>query len=134
MPVQCLMKIAYYHLRQRSIAHASRCGSMQGRLALRRLVATRCWPSTEAQDRVRRLAGKKWIELEFVFTTRIGTPLDAAGERRDFRTVIRRAPGIDATYWRRRVRLVTINATPSGGSAVARVRHVLVEVEFAGRR
>jgi integrase len=53
----------------------------------------------EAQDRVRLFAGKKWIEMGLVFTTRIGTPLDAADVRRDFRTAIRGAPGIDADAW-----------------------------------
>src|SRR3954467_9288046 len=41
-------------------------------------------------------AGLKWIEMGLVFTTRIGTPLDAADVRRGFRAAIRRAPGIDA--------------------------------------
>src|SRR4051812_27243607 len=53
----------------------------------------------ETQDRMRVEAGPKWIEMGLVFTTRIGTPLDAADVRRDFRAAIRRAPGIDADAW-----------------------------------
>ncbi len=44
-------------------------------------------------------AGPKWIDMGLVFTTRIGTPLDAADVRRDFRTAIRGAPGVDADAW-----------------------------------
>jgi integrase len=43
------------------------------------------------QEMVRVNAGRKWIEMGLVFTTRIGTPLDAADVRRDFRTAIRRS-------------------------------------------
>jgi len=53
----------------------------------------------ETQDRMRVEAGPKWIEMGLVFTTRIGTPLDAADVRRDFRAAIRWAPGIDADAW-----------------------------------
>jgi integrase len=53
----------------------------------------------EIQDRMRVEAGPKWIEMGLVFTTRIGTLLDAADVRRDFRAAIRRAPGIDADVW-----------------------------------
>jgi integrase len=53
----------------------------------------------QTQDRKRAEAGPKWIEMGLVFTTRIGTPLDAADVRRDFRAVIRQAPGIDADAW-----------------------------------
>jgi integrase len=44
-------------------------------------------------------AGEKWIDLGLVFTTRYGTPLDAADVRRDLRAAIRRASGIDPEAW-----------------------------------
>jgi integrase len=53
----------------------------------------------ETQDRMRSEAGPKWIEMGLVFATRIGTPLDAADVRRDFRAAIRQARGIDADAW-----------------------------------
>jgi integrase len=43
--------------------------------------------------------GARWIDLGLVFTTRYGTPLDAADVRRDFRTAIREAEGIDPKQW-----------------------------------
>jgi integrase len=51
------------------------------------------------QARLRAEAGRKWIDLGLVFTTRFGTPLDAADVRRDFRAAIGRVPGIDADDW-----------------------------------
>jgi integrase len=41
-------------------------------------------------------AGTKWIDPGLVFTTRYGTPLDAADLRRDFRAAIPKAQGVDA--------------------------------------
>lgn len=73
-------------LSRRTLALPARCAKA--------LVAHR-----EAQDRLRLLAGKKWIEMGLVFTTRMGTPLDAADVRRDFRSAIRLAPGIDPDAW-----------------------------------
>ena len=51
------------------------------------------------QAKMQAEAGEKWIDLGLVFTTRYGTPLDAADVRRDFRAAIRRASGIDADAW-----------------------------------
>jgi integrase len=51
------------------------------------------------QARMRAEAGEKWNDLGLVFTTRYGTPLDAADVRRDFRAAIDRARGIDADDW-----------------------------------
>jgi integrase len=51
------------------------------------------------QARLQAEAGKKWIDLGLVFTTRYGTPLDVADVRRDFRAAIGRAPAIDADAW-----------------------------------
>jgi Phage integrase family len=52
-----------------------------------------------AQQRMRAEPGAPWIDLGLVFTTRYGTPLDAADVRRDFRTAIREAEGIDPKQW-----------------------------------
>ena len=53
----------------------------------------------EDQDKDRESAGKRWIELGLVFTSRYGTPLDSADVRRDFRTAIRTAKGLDPKQW-----------------------------------
>jgi integrase len=75
----------------------------------------------EAQDRAWLLAGKKWIEMGLVFTTRIGTPLDAADVRRDFRVAIRRVPGIDADAWTpRELRHSFVSLLSDGGVPLKR--------------
>jgi integrase len=51
------------------------------------------------QAQLRGEAGEKWIDLGLVFTTRHGTPLDAADVRRDLRAAIGQAKGIDADEW-----------------------------------
>jgi integrase len=52
-----------------------------------------------AQEQMRIEAGERWVDLGLVFTTRYGTPLDAADVRRDFRAAIRGAKGVDADEW-----------------------------------
>jgi len=44
-------------------------------------------------------AGSRWHDSGLVFTTRFGTALDAADVRRDFRTVMRGAEGINPKDW-----------------------------------
>jgi integrase len=53
----------------------------------------------QEQDRLRELAGPRWVERGVVFTSRHGRPLDSTDVRRDFRTEIRRAPRIDLKTW-----------------------------------
>jgi len=52
----------------------------------------------EQQDRDRMRAGSRWQEHGLVFTTKVGTPLDAANVRRGFRRVVKKA-GLDAKDW-----------------------------------
>jgi hypothetical protein len=47
------------------------------------------------QKRERLLAGDQWHESGLVFTTKLGTEMDAANVRRDFRHALKLAPGID---------------------------------------
>jgi hypothetical protein len=49
-------------------------------LCVRALVTRRA-----QQDAERRAAGERWHETGLVFTTRLGTAMDAANVRRDFR-------------------------------------------------
>jgi len=51
------------------------------------------------QARDREMAGAQWHESGFVFTTRVGTPLDAANVRRELRRALHLVPGIDASDW-----------------------------------
>jgi len=53
----------------------------------------------DRQDQERTAAGSRWHDNGLVFTTRYGTALSPANVRRDFRTAIRRAPGVDAGEW-----------------------------------
>jgi integrase len=50
----------------------------------------------QEEDRIR--AGSRWSDLGLVFTTKIGTTLDAANVRRAFRRVTR-AAGLDPRMW-----------------------------------
>ena len=43
------------------------------------------------QDEERQIAGAQWKETGFVFTTRIGTPLDARGVIRNFHRILKNA-------------------------------------------
>jgi integrase len=51
------------------------------------------------QDAERAVAGPRWHDTGLVFTTRYGTPLSSANVRRDFRTAIKNAAGINAGEW-----------------------------------
>jgi integrase len=47
----------------------------------------------------RRQAGERWEDHGLVFPSRVGTPIDASDLRRDFRTAITGAEGIDPAQW-----------------------------------
>lgn len=47
----------------------------------------------------RRLAGQRWQETGLVFSSAVGTELDAANVRRAFRKVLEKAKGIEAADW-----------------------------------
>jgi integrase len=51
------------------------------------------------QDAERRGAGEQWQETGLVFTTRLGTAMDAANVRRDFRRALASVPGLDPEQW-----------------------------------
>ncbi len=53
----------------------------------------------DRQDQERTAAGSRWHDNGLVFTTRYGTALSPANVRRDFRTAISRASGVDAGEW-----------------------------------
>ncbi len=51
------------------------------------------------QQQHRRAAADAWQDTGLVFTTTLGTPLDAANVRRDLRRALRQVPGINPNDW-----------------------------------
>jgi integrase len=51
------------------------------------------------QETMRATAGDRWRHLNIVFCTALGTELDAANVRRDFRRVVDRTPGLNSAEW-----------------------------------
>ena len=51
------------------------------------------------QARERQEAGDRWVDLDLVFPSRVGTPMDRNNARRDFRAALARVPGIDPDEW-----------------------------------
>ncbi len=51
----------------------------------------------QAKDRL--AAGERWTETGLVFTTRLGTGMDAANVRRDLRRALALVPGLDPADW-----------------------------------
>jgi integrase len=63
-------------------------------LCVRALVTQRA-----QQDAERRAAGEQWHGTGLVFTTRLGTAMDAANVRRDFRRALAAVPGLNPEEW-----------------------------------
>jgi integrase len=63
-------------------------------LCVRALVTRRA-----QQDAERHAAGEQWHETGLVFTTRLGTAMDAANVRRDFRRTLALVPGLKPEEW-----------------------------------
>jgi integrase len=51
------------------------------------------------QEYERELAGGRWKDHGLVFASKVGTPLDPAHVRRDFRAAIKGIPGLDPMDW-----------------------------------
>lgn len=51
------------------------------------------------QNEDRFKAGEQWQETGLVFTTTVGTAMDAANVRRDFRRALKAVPGLDPEEW-----------------------------------
>ena len=73
------------------------------RLTQRVALPTRCVEALRAQvaeqQRDRSAAEDRWHENGLVFTSRVGTALDPAHVRRDVRTAIAGAQGVDPAEW-----------------------------------
>ena len=74
----------------------------------------------QAKDQL--AAGERWTETGLVFTTRLGTGMNAANVRRDLRRALALVPGLDPADWTPRelrhsfVSLLSMPACPSGTS------------------
>ncbi|WP_166850830.1 tyrosine recombinase XerC [Isoptericola sp. BMS4] len=78
------------------------------------------------QEADRARAGSDWAETGHVFTTSVGTPLDAANVRRAFRSALKFVPSVDAKEWTpRELRHSFVSLMSAGGAAVEQIAHVV---------
>jgi site-specific recombinase XerD len=69
--------------------------------------------------------GERWVDLDLVFTTSLGTPLDAANVRRAFRRVAA-AAGLDAAAWTpRELRHSFVSLLSSTGLSIEDISHLV---------
>lgn len=75
-------------------------------------------------DRAR--AGSQWKETGLVFTTSLGTGLDAANVRRAFRSALKQVQSVDPADWTpRELRHSFVSLMSAGGAAVEQIAHVV---------
>lgn len=78
----------------------------------------------QVADKVK--AGNTWTDSGLVFTTTLGTPLDAANVRRGFRSALKLVPGIDPAEWTpRELRHSFVSLMSLGGAAVEKISDVV---------
>ena len=78
-----------------------------------------------AQLQTRVAAGERWAGLDLVFSTALGSPLDAANVRRAFRRVAESA-GLDARVWTpRELRHSFVSLLSSTGLAIEDISHLV---------
>jgi site-specific recombinase XerD len=79
----------------------------------------------KAQLQSRVAAGERWAGLDLVFTTRLGSPLDAANVRRAFRRVAATA-GLDPAAWTpRELRHSFVSLLSSTGVSIEDISHLV---------
>ena len=79
----------------------------------------------EVQRQSRLEAGERWVDLDLVFASRIGTPLDAANVRRGFRAVVA-AAGLPAQDWTpRELRHSFVSLLSSSGMSIEDISHLV---------
>jgi integrase len=77
------------------------------------------------QLQVRVAAGERWVDLDLVFATSLGSPLDAANVRRAFRRVAV-AAGLDAATWTpRELRHSFVSLLSSTGLSIEDISHLV---------
>ncbi|GAB2471397.1 site-specific integrase [Xylanimonas ulmi] len=78
------------------------------------------------QSAARVKAGAAWQETGFVFTTTLGTPLDAANVRRGFRSALKLVPSVSPAEWTpRELRHSFVSLMSAGGAAVEQISHLV---------
>ena len=78
------------------------------------------------QETDRARAGADWGQTGYVFTTSVGTPLDAANVRRAFRSALKLVPSVDPKEWTpRELRHSFVSLMSAGGAAVEQIAHVV---------
>ena len=78
----------------------------------------------ERQERSRLLAGELWQDNGLVFTTALGTQLDAADVRRSLRTICRRA-GLDEQWTPRELRHTFVSLLSDNGMAIEEISRLV---------
>lgn len=68
-------------------------------LAIPRQVVTVLRKHKMRQAKWRLRAGSRWVDTGLVFTSNVGTPLDASHVRRDFRLALKAVEGLDPMDW-----------------------------------
>ena len=92
-------------------------------LPVRCVVALRSHRSWQLETRLQ--AGEAWNDLDLVFSTHVGTELDAANVRRAFRAVVRSA-GLRAESWTpRELRHSFVSLLSSSGMAIEDISHLV---------
>ena len=82
------------------------------------VLALRAWQ--DCQDGERDAAGDGWQDTGLVFTTSVGTPLDASHVRRDFRSLCKKA-GIEGVWAPRELRHTFVSVMSVSGVAVEEI-------------
>ena len=78
----------------------------------------------QANDRIR--AGEAWTETGLVFTTTLGTGLDAANVRRGFRSALKQVPSVNPTEWTpRELRHSFVSLMSANGAAIEQISHLV---------
>jgi integrase len=78
----------------------------------------------DAQHDDRTLAGTAWHDSDLVFTTRVGTPLDAANVRRAFRAIVVHA-GLGAEWTPRELRHSFVSLMSAQGTPVEEIARLV---------
>jgi len=75
------------------------------------------------QAEARLAAGPMWQDTGLVFTSSVGTPLDASHVRRDFRSLCKKA-GIEGIWAPRELRHTFVSTSSESGVAVEEIAHL----------
>jgi len=78
----------------------------------------------DQQERARRLAGRRWKQSGLVFTSMVGTPLEARNVRRAFRNITKRA-GIEGQWTPRELRTSFVSLLSETGMPIEEISHLV---------